>query len=133
MRLDKNLLKKFNEVKQLFSDPRHNTVRGILKNSINPPCIPYFGTYLTSLTFLNERKTFLEQSQQENNSLSPKMDENSYKNENVNLINVAKCRKVYEIIGEIQLYQDQAYNLKVEPSMKVSIRIQFYILFYHID
>lgn len=130
-RLDRNLLKRFNEVKQLYADPRHRSVRLKLKN-INPPCVPYFGTYLTSLTYLNENKTFLQHT-----SVAPLSDTTTLDSFDVNgllsaeksptgqedypnpqLINVAKCRKIYEIIGEIQLYQDQPYCLQAEPSIR---------------
>ena len=40
-------------------------------------------------------------------------------NEVTTLINFAKRRKLYDVIAEIQLYQDTPYCLQIEPSIRV--------------
>lgn len=64
----------------------------------NPPCIPFFGVYLTDLTFIEDGIP----------SIIKK----------TNLINFAKRAKTAEVIRDIQQYQNVAYLLQSVPELQ---------------
>ncbi|KAI5863217.1 ras GEF [Durotheca rogersii] len=67
-------------------------------HAANPPCIPFFGVYLTDLTFIEDGIP----------SLIKK----------TNLINFAKRAKTAEVIRDIQQYQNAPYSLQPVPELQ---------------
>ncbi|OTB04960.1 hypothetical protein M426DRAFT_73105 [Hypoxylon sp. CI-4A] len=67
-------------------------------HAANPPCIPFFGVYLTDLTFIEDGIP----------SIIKK----------TNLINFAKRAKTAEVIRDIQQYQASPYSLQPVPELQ---------------
>ncbi|KAI9595738.1 hypothetical protein BDF19DRAFT_495756 [Syncephalis fuscata] len=68
-------------------------------HSIDPPCVPFLGVYLTDLTFID--------------------DGNPDKLSGTNLINFSKYSKCADVITEIQQYQNLPYCLTTVPQIKM--------------
>ncbi|AEO58085.1 hypothetical protein MYCTH_2305137 [Thermothelomyces thermophilus ATCC 42464] len=67
-------------------------------HAANPPCIPFFGVYLTDLTFIEDG--------------IPSVIKKT------NLINFAKRAKTAEVIRDIQQYQNVGYSLQPVPELQ---------------
>ncbi|KAI0402911.1 ras GEF [Xylaria palmicola] len=67
-------------------------------HAANPPCIPFFGVYLTDLTFIEDGIP----------SIMKK----------TNMINFAKRAKTAEVIRDIQQYQNAPYALQAVPELQ---------------
>jgi hypothetical protein len=92
--LPKNSQQTLLELNQkLSSDYSYKSYRNILA-TVNPPCIPYLGTYLTDLTFINENENLCK-----------------------GLINFAKRRLMYDVMEKIQRYQLMPYNFTPIPQI----------------
>ncbi|CAG8532246.1 22895_t:CDS:10, partial [Racocetra persica] len=75
-------------------------------HSVNPPCVPFLGVYLTDLTFIEDgNPDILKKNQQ--------------------LINFSKRMKTADVIREIQQYQSVPYNLT--PVQEILIFIQSHL------
>lgn len=81
--------------------------------------------YLSNLIFLEEGNRIF---QKDMPSITDQQHGEATADPNpTGLINFAKCRKISEIIGEIQMYQNQPYCLLLENNIRVSFR--FFLFF----
>jgi len=74
---------------ELSSNNAYKNYRAILA-SVDPPCIPYLGVYLTDLTFI----------------------EDGNPDHIKGLVNYKKRRLYFDVIEQIQQYQQRSYNLQ---------------------
>jgi len=92
---------------KLSANKSYGAYRAILA-AADPPCIPYLGTYLTDLTFIEENKDITKRG----------------------LINFTKRRLIYDVIEKIQRYQQKAYNL--QPVQQIIVLLETKAL-YRVD
>ena len=86
-------LDSFNELKSLMnSDNSYKNYREII-HSVSPPIVPYLGTYLADLVFIDDG--------------NPDTVDG--------LINFRKREMVYKVIEEIQQYQQAPYQFEADP------------------
>eukprot|EP01088_Endostelium_zonatum_P007577 TRINITY_DN1988_c1_g1_i1.p1 TRINITY_DN1988_c1_g1~~TRINITY_DN1988_c1_g1_i1.p1 ORF type:complete len:1287 (-),score=395.26 TRINITY_DN1988_c1_g1_i1:145-4005(-) len=94
--LPKKTWEMFEEMNEVLSSHENFKMFRAKLHSVNPPCIPYLGIFLTDLTFI----------QQGNSDYLAKSK----------LINFTKMKYVARVIGEIQQYQQPPYCLEpVQP------------------
>ena len=101
-KLGKSTAATLERMRKLMASTKNFTPYRQALHAANPPCIPFFGVYLTDLTFIEDGMS----------SIIKKTD----------LINFAKRAKTAEVIREIQTYQNVSY-----PFRAVS-ELQHYIL-----
>jgi len=91
----------FSEMEKLMSS--HGSFKYLRDtlHKVNPPCIPYLGVYLTDLTFI---------------------EDGSAAEVRGGLINWAKRKLIYNVILEIQQYQNKNYNFV--PVMQISTMLE---------
>ncbi|KAF2490131.1 ras GEF [Lophium mytilinum] len=85
-------------MRKLMGTPKNFAEYRDTLHKANPPCIPFFGVYLTDLTFIEDGIP----------SLIKK----------TNLINFAKRARTAEVIRDIQQYQNVPYPLQPVPELQ---------------
>uniref|UniRef100_A0A914PK58 Ras-GEF domain-containing protein n=1 Tax=Panagrolaimus davidi TaxID=227884 RepID=A0A914PK58_9BILA len=117
-RLDKEKQQYYEHFRKVCMDDNRQTAIRAKMRSVNPPCVPFPGTYLTKMFFVEEQnKTFVKDREKEVHSEGEKESPDITKSKR--LISFVRCRKVAEIIKELYLYQSQQYMLRAEPSILV--------------
>ena len=82
------------QMKLMNSEGSYHTYRETL-HTVEPPAIPYLGVYLTDLTFIEDgNQNFID-----------------------GLINFKKRQMIYNIIADVQLYQQDKYNIPPNPAI----------------
>uniref|UniRef100_A0A0K0DHV0 Ras-GEF domain-containing protein n=1 Tax=Angiostrongylus cantonensis TaxID=6313 RepID=A0A0K0DHV0_ANGCA len=122
-RLDHEKVKTYDRFTKLC-EPRYIEMQKRIQ-SINPPCVPFFGHYLSNIFFFEAgNSTFVKSPGGTTSEQSPPAS-----NKKV-LVQFLKCRRISDLIREIQMYQNQPYALQVEKSIRVC-RVVF--MFYCTD
>eukprot|EP00042_Codosiga_hollandica_P048046 m.531087 g.531087 ORF g.531087 m.531087 type:complete len:1223 (-) comp57575_c0_seq2:122-3790(-) len=105
--------KTFDECGQLMTREKNFSMFRAKLQSITPPCLPFFGMYLSDITFIEQGSPdWLPEdpdAETTTQQTSPKLSK---------LINFGKRRLVARSTNEIQQYQLDPYDLAVEPSIQ---------------
>ncbi|CDO93689.1 unnamed protein product [Kluyveromyces dobzhanskii CBS 2104] len=105
-RLPKNILNSLDKLNTLMDSTKNFfRYRELLKTVQNVPCVPFFGVYLSDLTF----------------TASGNPDNI---NNNPNLINFSKRLKIVMILTEIMSFQKLTYKLKHSEEVKVFLETE---------
>ncbi|KHJ93277.1 RasGEF domain protein [Oesophagostomum dentatum] len=122
-RLDHEKVKTYDRFTKLC-EPRYIEMQKRIQ-SINPPCVPFFGHYLSNIFFFEAGNSTFVKSPGGTNTEVPRSLQDSYdpqsppaSNKRV-LVQFLKCRRISDLIREIQMYQNQPYALQVEKSIRV--------------
>ncbi|KAJ3443426.1 ras guanine nucleotide exchange factor i-related [Anaeramoeba flamelloides] len=94
--LSKKTLEQLSSFKQLMSSSSSYKLYRETLNTLNPPCIPYLGIYLTDLTFIEEGNK-------------------DYVN---GLVNFYKTHLISKVIQDVQKFQQKRYNFM--PVIQIS-------------
>ncbi|PAV56933.1 hypothetical protein WR25_10109 isoform B [Diploscapter pachys] len=119
-RLDNEKQKSYDRFVTLC-EPRWQEMQKRLQ-TINPPCVPFFGHYLSSIFFFEAGNSTFVKSPGVKDMKTPEsttVDGQSPTAHNRRvLVSFLKCRRISELIREIQMYQNQPYSLQLEPSIR---------------
>ncbi|KAJ1348700.1 hypothetical protein KIN20_004057 [Parelaphostrongylus tenuis] len=119
-RLDHEKVKTYDRFTKLC-EPRYIEMQKRIQ-SINPPCVPFFGHYLSNIFFFEAGNSTFVKSPGGTTTEVPRSDACDQhsppaSNKKV-LVQFLKCRRISDLIREIQMYQNQPYALQVEKSIR---------------
>jgi hypothetical protein len=97
--LNGKTLERYEYYKKVMDSTKNFSAYREILHSVNPPCVPFLGVYLTDLTFNEDGN-------------------NDYMVKNPNFINYSKQAKTAEIINEIQQYQNSPYCLSAVAELQ---------------
>ncbi|KAJ3263731.1 hypothetical protein HK104_006599 [Borealophlyctis nickersoniae] len=119
-------------LRALMASHKNFTVYREMLHSINPPCLPFLGCYLTDLTFIEDgNPDFLSIPNSSNNTPSSPTTEtpsgsgsspDASPQQQRKLINFSKRQKSADVIREIQQYQNEPYVLQPVPEIQGLLR-----------
>ncbi|CAD6193435.1 unnamed protein product [Caenorhabditis auriculariae] len=113
-KLDNEKQKSYNRFVTLCG-PRWTEMQKRLQ-TINPPCIPFFGHYLNNIFFFELGNSTFVKSPGPKSKEPINMDDPNSKRV---LVSFLKCRRISDIIREIQMYQNEPYPLQLEPTIRL--------------